>query len=255
MSVGFGRPYNSSTMMTPPQTARLAGALYLLMVLFGGLAAMAGRGIVVAGDAATTAANILAHESLYRLAFAAQVLFVVSYVPVVALFHEMLRPVNRSLSLVAAFFGLMGCAILASASLFQLAPLVVLERSQYLSAFTVEQLQAQAFVFLKLFSQTYSISLVFFGFFGVLIGCLIMRSTFLPRFLGLVMALSGLAWLTFLAPAFAVKYFRWILPFATGELLLMLWLAVKGVDAERWNEQAGSVRPTLTPSIPPSRSM
>jgi len=185
---------------SPRFTARVAGVFYLLMFLTGGLAVFARGGLLVKGDAAATTTNLLAHESLFRLGVAGDLLMVACYVAVTALFYALLKPVNRTVALLAAFFGLMGCAIQGFACLFEFAPFVVLGRAQYLSVFKVEQLQALAYLFLNLYSQAYSIALVFFGFFCLLIGYLIFKSTFLPRILGVLMALAGLGWLTFLSP-------------------------------------------------------
>jgi Domain of unknown function (DUF4386) len=111
--------------------------------------------------------------------------------------------------------------------------------AQYLSVFKVEQLQALVLMFLKLRSQAEQIDLVFFGFFDFLIGCLILRSTFLPRILGALMALAGFGWLIFLSPPLANHLSHYILPLGfVAELLLMLWLLVKGVNVQRWQEQA-----------------
>jgi hypothetical protein len=106
----------------------------------------------------------------------------------------------------------------------------------------VEQLQALAYMFLKLYTQAYGIALVFFGFFCLLTGYLIYKSTFLPRILGGFMMLTGLSGLTFLSPPFGVKYFPYIMLGAVGELLLTVWLLVRGVDAERWKQQAAAAR-------------
>src|ERR1700680_4909663 len=125
------------------------------------------------------------------------------YVAVTALFYDLFKHVNRSLSLLAAFFSLVGCAILAFASLFRIGPLVVLEGGQYLSAFKVEQLRALAFLFLELYGQAVNICFVFFGVYCLLIGYLIFRSAFLPRILGMPIAFAGLGWLTFLFPPLA----------------------------------------------------
>jgi hypothetical protein len=227
---------------SPRFTARMGGVFYLLMAVSGGLATFARRGLIVGGDAATTAANILAHQSMYLLAFAGDLLVVASYLAVTALFYRMLKPVSRSVSLTAAYFSLMGCAIQGFALSFQLAPLTVLGGARYLGVFTVEQLQALAYMFLKLYSQAYGIAIVFFGFFCLLTGYLAFKSTFLPRILGGLMMLAGLSWLTFLSPLFAAKYFPYILAGAVGEGLFPLWLLVKGVDAERWKQQAGAAR-------------
>src|SRR5438477_8842368 len=132
----------------------------------------------------------------------------------------------------------MGCVIMAVGGVFQLAPLTVLVHASYSRVFSAEQLQVQAYVLLKLYNQAYSIALVSFAFFDLLIGYLIFKSAFLPRLLGVLMSFAGLAFLVFLAPAFGAKNLRWIVPLAVGEGIVILWLLVKGVDAERWNKCA-----------------
>ena len=147
---------NTSVMMertaeaSPRPSARITGLVYLLYFLTAVLGEFFMRGLVVDGDAAATANNILAHEALFRLGLATGLIATACYIAVTALFYGLFKPVNRSLSLLAAFFSLAGCAILAFASLFQLAPLVVLGGSQYLSVFKVEQLRALALLFLEL---------------------------------------------------------------------------------------------------------
>jgi hypothetical protein len=227
---------------SPRFTARMAGVFSVLMYVSGGLATFARRGLIVGGDAATTAANILAHQSMYLLGFAGDLLLIASYVAVVGLFYRLFKAVSRSVSLIAAFFGVMGCAIQGSASVFEIAPLTVLGGARYLGVFNVQQLQALAYMFLKLYSQAYGIALVFFAFFLLLTGYLVFKSTFLPRILGGLVMLAGLSGLTFLWPPFAAKYFPYILSAAFGEGLLYLWLLVKGVHAERWKAQADAAR-------------
>jgi len=226
---------------SPRPRARITGAVYLLYFLTAILGEFFLKGIVVDGDAAATATNILAHPSLFRLGLATGLIATALYIALTALFYGLFKPVNRSLSLLAAFFSLVGCAILAFASLFQLAPLVVLGGSPYLSAFKVEQLRALALMFLELNTQANNICVVFFGFYCLLIGYLIFRSAFLPRILGVLMAFAGLGWLTFLYPPLAnhLSPYNLVLGFL-AELLLMLWLLVKGVDVQRWKEQASA---------------
>src|SRR5712692_10851679 len=113
------------------------------------------------------------------------------------------KPVNRRLSLLAVFVILVGCAIQALTILLYLAPLIVLQGGSSLSAFSAEQLQALAFVFLRLNAYAFDIYLVFFGLWCVLIGFLIFRSTFLPRILGVLLAISGLGWMINLSPSLA----------------------------------------------------
>lgn len=226
--------------MKPSSLARMVGVFYVLMALSGGLAAFARRGLIVRGDAATTAVNIQAHPSAYLLSFAADVLVVVFYVAVTALFYRMLKPVSRSISLTAALLSALGCAIQGFACTFELAPLTALGGAPYLRVFSPEQLQALAYVSLKLYSDAYSIALVFFAFYCLLTGYLVLRSTFLPRILGGLLMFAGLSWLTFLSPPFATKYFPYLLACAVGEGLLPLWLLVKGLDADRWKQQVAA---------------
>lgn len=224
--------------VSPRFTARMAGLSYLLYCVIAGLAMFARRGLIVSGDAAATATNIMGHQSRYELGFACDVVSIVCYVAAVALLYELLKPVNGNVSMVAGFVGLAACTIQGFAGVFQLAPLALLGRASYLDAFSADQLQAQAYLFLKLYSQAYSIALILFGFFDLLVGYLIFKSTFLPRIVGVLMSVAGVGGLAFLAPAFGARHLRWILPFGVGEVLVILWLLVKAVDAERWKEQA-----------------
>jgi len=222
---------------SPRLKARLAGLFYLMNFAFAPSLFATSR-FVVSGDAAATATNMLAHEALFHLGFAGNLIATASYIAVTALFYELFKPVNRTVSLLAAFFSLMGCAILAVSCLFYLAPFVALGGAHYLSVFTVEQLQALALMLIKLYGQCFGISFVFFGFYCLLIGYLIFKSSFLPRILGVGMALAGLGWLTFLSPPFAHALSPYILLSGIGEVALTLWLLVMGVNAQRWKGQA-----------------
>jgi Domain of unknown function (DUF4386) len=227
---------------SPRFKARIAGGLYLSGVanLFAG--AVLGT-LIVNGDAAATAHNILAHETLYRLAFTADLITVPCYIAVTALFYTLFKPVNRSLALLAAFFGLAGSTMWALNDFFFLAPLVVLGGAHSVTAVTADQLQA--LVFLNLHAQGSNIVMVAFGFHVILIGYLIFRSTFLPRILGVLMAIAGVCYLTnsfanFLSPEFAAHLVPYILIPGGVEIVLALWLLVMGVNAQRWKEQASA---------------
>ena len=109
-----------------------------------------------------------------------------------------------------------------------------------MSVFKVEQLQALALMFLKLHARAFDIGMIFFGFYCLLIGYLIFNSTFLPRILGVGMAIGGLGWLTFISPPVANSLSPYnVAPGMLGEGALTLWLLVMGVNVERWKEQAG----------------
>jgi hypothetical protein len=172
---------------SPRFQARMAGVIAWITTTAGFSAIVRGR-LVVCGAAAATAHNILAHELLFRLAFAGDVIATL-YIAYTLLVYNLIKPMNSSLSLLAAFFSLVGCAIGILNCLFHLAPLVVLGGAQSLSAFNVEQLQALALVFLNLHAQGYNISMVLFGSYNLLIGYLIFRLTFLPRILGVQLAI------------------------------------------------------------------
>ena len=228
---------------SPRFKGRIAGVFYLLTTLTRMFVEIFVRNrLVVSDDAAATATNILAHEPLWWWGFAADILAFASYIALTALLYELFKHVNRSLSLVAAFFSLVACVVQAISSLFHLAPLVLLGGARYLNVFTVEQLQALALVFLRLRAAAYhNIGLVFFGLYCLLVGILILRSTFLPRILGVLMVLAGLSYVLFLSPPLVRSLQPYILVFpGVGQIALTLWLLVMGVNAQRWKEQASA---------------
>src|SRR6266446_3851125 len=227
---------------SPLLMARIAGGLWLLCIVAGIGGFIAGSLLIVANDAAATARNILANESLFRLGFAADLISGASYLGATVFLYYVLKPVSKSLSLLAAFFGLAGVAIGALAWVSHLAPLVLLHGDQYLSGFTSSQLQAMSMIALKLQMQVFSIGMVFFGIQCILMGYLVARSTFLPHILGVLLAIGGTSYViasfaNFLAPAFGARLAPFIVPAALlGEGSLTLWLLVMGVNAQRWKE-------------------
>jgi len=230
---------------SPRLTGRMAGAFQLLeaaTATFGGVI-VPGR-LVVAGSAAATAARILGGERLFWLGFASSLVGVVFHAAWALLMYELLKPVNRSVSLLAAFVILVGCAVQAVTSLFYVAAWVILQGGPSVSAFTRDELQALALLFLKVGNYAFDIYLVFFGLWCFIIGYLVFKSTFLPRVLGVLLAISGLGWMTYLYPPLAYRLF---FPFivaasAMGEVPLELWLLVMGVNVSRWQEQASAAR-------------
>jgi hypothetical protein len=234
--------------ISPRRRARIAGALYLITIIMGVFAEAFVRNALAAyDDAAATATNILAHEPLYRFGLAADLIMLACYIAVTLLFYDLFKPVGRSLSLLAAFFSLVGIAVLAANSLNHLAPLVLLGGAHYLSAFETNQLQALALMSLKMHARGYTISLVFFGIYCLLIGYLVFRSDFLPRILGVLMAIGGLSSLTdsfaiFLLPKLAARLPDIMVLAGFAELSLCLWLMVMGVNVPKWEEKAASLR-------------
>jgi hypothetical protein len=120
-------------------------------------------------------------------------------------------------------------------------PVVLLTGNHYADTFSPVQLQVLSAIGLRLSYHAYTIALAFFAGYDLLIGYLAFRSTFLPRTVGILMIITGIGWLTFIAPTVAAR----LLPInliagVTGELVMILWLLVKGVDEERWSEVAGT---------------
>lgn len=240
---------------SPRQLARIAGTLYLINIVLGAFAiGIVPAIVVVSGDAAATAHNIQTHELLYRLGLVAHLVVTVTNVPLAVIFYDLFKVVNRRLALLDAFFILVATAIEAAGLLNQFAPLVLLGSGPYANALPAAQLQALAYMPGALSEINYSIHTVFFGFDALCIAYLVLRSTFLPRAIGVLMAIAGLAYLVYsfadlLAPGFAAHLVPWIqLPALFGEGSLCLWLLLVGVDVERWKERASAaIRRWSTP--------
>src|SRR6202795_5076237 len=186
---------------SPRLKARITGAFYLLAMLMGIFAqGFVSGSLVVDGDAAATATNILTHSGLFQLGFAVYLIEMACQIAMTALFYDLLKPAGRSVSLVAAFLGFAGCVIKTFSRVFFLAPLFILGGAHYLSVFSSAQLQALALLSLKVNDRGAGMALVFFGFYALLTGYLILKSTFLPRILGAVSVFAGFGWLSFLYP-------------------------------------------------------
>ena len=223
---------------SPRLKAKAAGFFYLLNILTIFLAVLLFRGLIVSGNPAATATNILAHELRFRLGFACELISTSCSIVVAALFYVLLRPVNRTVSLLAAFFRLIACSIAVVGDLLQLAPLQILG-AHYLSVFSLAQSQALALLLYAFSGQVAHTSIVFFGFHFVLIGYLIFTSTFLPRILGVLVAPAGLGGLIFLFPPLATRLFPYFVPFGLiAEVSLTVWFLAVGVNVQRWTEQA-----------------
>ncbi len=230
---------------SPRHLARIAGGLYLINIVGGFFAiGYVSAALVVPGDAATTTHNILAHELLYRLGLVAHMIIIACNIPLALIFYELFKVVNRRLALLVVFFTLVGTAIEGANLLYQFVPLMILGGGHYLSVFTPEQLQALAYMPLDLQAISYNIQQVIYAGYLLVAGYLVFRSTFLPRVIGVLMAIGGLCYLTysfadFLAPGFAAHLVPYIqVPSGLAELSLCLWLLVMGVNVTRWEAQA-----------------
>lgn len=211
--------------------ARMAGVSQLLEAITAtfGQVIVLGR-VVVAGNAAATAANIVEHQRLLWFAFASCLIGVVLHIVWALLMHELLKPVNARLCRIATAVILVGCAVQAVASALLIAPVVVATSGVSSDPFTPLQSQELSIVLLRLNGIAFNTYLVFFGLWCVLIGYLIFASRFLPRVLGVLLAIAGLGWMTYLAPPLASRVFLFVaVASALGEVPLEFWLIVKGV--------------------------
>jgi hypothetical protein len=234
----------SGDSFSPIFKARAAGFFWLTTIVMGMFAFIAGSQFIVLGDAPTTAANIMSHQSLFRWAIASTVISTACYLTVTVLVYELLKAVNSTISALGLVFSLVGCAGGTISCLLLFAPLNLLRGAQFLTAFPLEQLQAQALTFLTLSLQVNDIGMAFFGLHVITIGYLIRRSTFLPRILGVLLLITGVCYLTnSFATFLAIPAKAYLLPFVAlaglgGEGALTGWLLVKGLNLKRWHEQA-----------------
>jgi hypothetical protein len=159
------------------------------------------------------------------------------------LIYQLLKPVNRTVSAVAALMVITCCALQALTSVLYLAPLLILQGGQSLSGFSTAQAQALAFAFINVNGVAFQLDLVFFGLWCILTGYLIWRSALLPRLLGALLMLDGVGWSLYLWPPLATFLFPAIAVVAgLAEAPTQVWLIVRGVSNERWNELARRAR-------------
>lgn len=226
-------------MTTSKTTARIAGLLYLIIIVAGISAEFFVRqSLIVAGDPATTAANVTAAESLFRLGIGGDLIMILADIALALAFFVLLRPVSTALALLAAFFRLVQASVLGLNLLNLFIALQYLSGASFLSAFSLEQRNAQGLLFLNAHSMGYTLAMIFFGAQCLVLGYLVYRSGYFPRVLGVLMLIAGAGYLTdsfasILLPNYA-SYEAMLLivgfvPAFVGELAMCLWLLVKGV--------------------------
>jgi hypothetical protein len=229
-------------MSSPQVWARVAGLLYMLNIALSVFALVAMSGLFVPNDAAQTSENILAAEPMFRAAKVAILLANVAYIAVIAILFEVMKPAGQVLSTITAFVGLAGCAVGGATGLGQITALYYLGDAAYLAAFSQDQLQTLARVTLREAGAGNTVALLFFGFYCLLLSALTFRARFLPRWLGVPLALAGIGWLvgvitSLLFPSVSIA--SQLLPVSgLGEALFTLWILIMGVNAEKWRAQA-----------------
>ncbi|WP_035566682.1 DUF4386 domain-containing protein [Hymenobacter sp. IS2118] len=221
--------------------ARLGGALYLVIILCGLFAeGFVTSKLLVGGDAAATARNILAAPLLWQVGAAGNVLVVLCAVPLLWIEYLLLRPVSKSVVLLALFFNLVSLGVEAVSKVFLLLVLPTLESAQYQQAFGPQQVPMLANFALKLHEISFNVALLFFGFTCLVNGYLLVRSGYFPRIIGVLMQVAGTCylvacWASLFAPVLAGKLLPGVLlPCLVGELSWCLWMLIKGLDSAKW---------------------
>ena len=227
--------------MSPLTRARVAGFLYLFTNLFAPftLLYLPSR-FIVRGDAAATASNIMASESLFRLGIVLNLFTFMGQVFLVLALYNLLKVVHKNMAVLMVIFSLIGVSIAMLNELMQLAVLQFLNGADYLKAFSIDQSQALAYLFLRLHGQGFLIAQIFWGLWLFPMGYLVFKSGFLPRVIGILLMIGCFGYLIDSFAAFLGYSVSTIFFLAWGELIFLLWLLIKGVDAERWKQLAAT---------------
>src|SRR2546423_2518264 len=224
---------------SPEFTARLAGALWLIVIVLSIASIFVSPSVTTVGTPSQTAVSVLATETAYRLAFALLFVGSLCYLGVTALLYELLHLVNRSAAVFGAFASLAGLTIGAANAVNELGALALLKDASSAAPGVASQLQTIAQVFLRDQAE-FKVGMVFFGCHVASIGYLILRSAFLPRIIGGVLVAGGSSYIissfaAFVAPAVGARLSPLVIPIAIlGEGSLTLWLLFKGVNGETY---------------------
>jgi hypothetical protein len=221
------------------RTARLAGALYLALMPFGFFGIIYVPSVlVVSGDAATTSRNIMASEWLFRSGTVSHLISQIIFIFLALALYRLLKPVNKNHAVLMVVLALPAVPIAFLSELNHLAVLRLLANPDD-GAFTASQLQAQAMLFLDMRQNGILLALVFWGLWLLPLGVLVFKSGFLPKVLGVLLVIAGAGYVIescaqILSPGLAtISQFTFV-----GEVLFTLWLLIKGVNVERWQEVA-----------------
>ena len=232
--------------------ARLAGLLYLVIIVIGLLGESLIRGkLVVSGDPDATARAILAAEWLWRLGVGGQDLLLLCAVGLTLIWYVLLRPVNQHLALAVAFFGLVSLAVESVGALHLHAVLTPLSGSAYLKLIDPQQLHLLAYQSIVAHAHAFGLALIFFGVECLIVGHLIRKSGYIPKAIGWLMQLAGVCYLVnsfvmILYPPLQDALFPVILlPSFIGESAFCLYLLIKGVDVPAWRRLAGEAAPAV----------
>ena len=218
--------------------ARFAGILGILTIIAGGFGeAFVPGTLIVSGDVAATAHNILTRESLFRWGFAGYLVEALCDAGLTMAFWVLMRPVNRNLAMLMVVLRIISTCGFASAEMLYFGALRTLEGATTLSAFQPDQLGAIAYTSLQVSMFGQGLFSMFYGVANIVFGWLIYRSGYLPRIFGIGMGITGVAFaahtlLLVLAPAYASTLL--MATAAIAFIPLIFWLLIRGVDVSAW---------------------
>ncbi len=220
------------------KAARVAGAIYLSMVFVGPFSLIyVPRKLIVSGNATATAANILAHETLFRLGIVADLIGALIFILVAMALYRLLSGVSTTLASHMVALVLVSAGVGFLNVLNHIAALILVRGADFLAVFDKPQREALAMLFLRLYGQGIVINEIFWGLWLLPFGLLVMRSGFLPRILGVLLIVNCFAYVavsltSLLLPDYANVVNRWATIPETGELWIMLWLLIKGAKVQ-----------------------
>jgi hypothetical protein len=221
--------------MTPTKNpGRFAGLLYVLTSIVGFFAmGYVPAKLMVHGNATATASNIMAHETLFRLAIAGQLVGQAGFIFVALALYDLLKGVNQRHAWLMVLLIVVSIPIAFLNELNSIAALVLVRGADFLSLFEEPQRDGLAMLFLKLHGQGLVVAEIFWGLWLFPLALLVYRSRFLPRFLGVWLALAGFAWVILsltgiVLPQYQSNVNTYSQPAFFGEIAFMLWLVIKG---------------------------
>ena len=227
-------------MPSDPKTARLAGMLYLIGSVTGVFGILYGPSLIVPGDAAATARNILASETLFRLSIASALLDQIIFILVVLALYQVLKVVNKNMALLMVIFLLLQIPIAMLNELNNGAVLFLLSGADALTVFTADQRHALVLLVLELHALGLNIAYLVGAPWFFPMGYLVFKSGFLPRMLGVLLIMNGLGYLIDSFAALLLPDLNVNMVMFTGwvEVVFALWLAIRGVNVEQWKKRA-----------------
>ncbi len=198
--------------------------------------------LIVPGDAATTTNNIIASQGLFRIGICSFLIVAILDVVVAWALYILFEPVNRSLSLLAAWFRVAYAAIFAAALNNLVGVLYLLTNTNYLKVIKTEELHAQVMFSLNAFNDGWNIGLAIFGLHLVVLGYLVFKSGYMPKFLGILLIVAGLGYIIDSFGKILLSNYNITIAMFTfiGELLFMFWLLIKGAKISEMKPESGN---------------